>query len=63
MVSLQPLVRGLVLVAVLTSALALLSQVSTRAPDLSRELVEPAAGPVECVTPREGLQTVTMSAC
>lgn len=63
MVSLQPLARGLLLAAVMTSALALLSRVSTRAPDLTRELVEPAAGPVECVTPREWLETVTMSAC
>lgn len=63
MVLLQPLTRGLLLAAVLTSALALLSRASTQAPDLTREVVEPTAGPVECVTPREWLETVTMSAC
>jgi hypothetical protein len=63
MVSLQPLARGLFLAAVMTSALALLSRVSTRAPDLTRELVEPPGGLVECVTPRERLETVTMSVC
>ena len=63
MMLLEPLTRGLLLAAVLTSALALLSRVSTRAPDLARELVEPPAGLVECVPPQERLETVTMSVC
>lgn len=63
MVSLQPLARGLLLAAVVTSALALLSQVSTRAPDPTRALVEPVAGPTECVTSQGRLETVTISAC
>lgn len=63
MVLLQPLTRGLLLAAVLTSALALLSQVSTRAPDLTRELVESAVGSARCETSQGSLETVNISEC
>ncbi len=63
MVFLRSLARGLLLVAMMTSAFAVLSRVSTRAPDLTREVGESAAGPARCVTSQGSLETVKISEC
>ena len=63
MVFLRSLARGLLLVALMTSAFALLSRVSTRAPDLTRELVESAGGSARCGTSQGSLETVKISEC